>query len=231
VPDPGSVDLYAALGVEWGASAATVRAGYRRAVLEQHPDKLRAGAGEAERARARAGFEAVRVAWGVLGDAGLRRRYDAKGEAVRRRKAGDGERAERRRRAREALERAEEEARRGFGSAGKRARGRGDGRAHGQGEERAQGPSEGRGSEGRSAFGEEVLAAWRRQHAGSAVFHQGYGEAEGEETGEAGSEALAPPMGLPREWAKPVPGTEAYAAYETGMLGPLLDLAASAGVL
>jgi len=77
------------------------------------------------------------------------------------------------------------------------------------------------------------LAAWRRQHAGAAVFRQGYG-GRGEVDADAAAhqmESGGDSMGFPREWVKPVPGTEAYATYEARILGPLLDLAAGAGVL
>lgn len=59
-------DFYAALGVEPDADAAAIRAAYRRAAREHHPDR----GGSAEE------FHRVQQAWEVLGSAASRADYD-----------------------------------------------------------------------------------------------------------------------------------------------------------
>jgi hypothetical protein len=62
------VTLYDVLGVTPDASTATIRAAYRRAAREHHPDR----AGERSSAR----MAAINEAWAVLGDAARRHEYD-----------------------------------------------------------------------------------------------------------------------------------------------------------
>lgn len=69
-------DLYAALGVSRAASAAEIKAAYRRAAARLHPDR-NADAQAAEQ------MAAVNIAYEVLSDPELRARYD-RGESVRR---------------------------------------------------------------------------------------------------------------------------------------------------
>lgn len=59
-------DYYAVLGVEAGADARALRAAYRKAAREHHPDR----GGSAET------FHQVQTAWEVLGSESSRRRYD-----------------------------------------------------------------------------------------------------------------------------------------------------------
>jgi hypothetical protein len=62
------VTLYELLGVEPTASGATIRAAYRRAAREHHPDR----AGDRSSAR----MAEINGAWQVLGDPERRREYD-----------------------------------------------------------------------------------------------------------------------------------------------------------
>jgi molecular chaperone DnaJ len=62
------VTLYDVLGVAPDASASTIRAAYRRAAREHHPDR----AGEQSSAR----MAAINAAWQVLGDPTRRAEYD-----------------------------------------------------------------------------------------------------------------------------------------------------------
>jgi DnaJ family protein C protein 7 len=66
-------DYYKILGVTRGASDADIKKGYRNAALKHHPDKAAAN----ERAEAEQKFKDVGEAYGVLGDAEKRRRYDS----------------------------------------------------------------------------------------------------------------------------------------------------------
>src|SRR5699024_6592789 len=59
-------DFYAVLGLEPDAEAATIRAAYRRAARQHHPDR----GGSAEQ------FHRVQEAWEVLGSAQSRAEYD-----------------------------------------------------------------------------------------------------------------------------------------------------------
>lgn len=63
---------YEVLGVDRGASRDEVRAAYQAKARAMHPDRL-GGTKEANDA-----FAEVTQAWGVLGDAKLRKTYDAK---------------------------------------------------------------------------------------------------------------------------------------------------------
>jgi DnaJ family protein C protein 7 len=66
-------DYYKILGVTRGASDADIKKGYRLAALKHHPDKAAA----ADRAAAEQMFKDVGEAYGVLGDADKRRKYDS----------------------------------------------------------------------------------------------------------------------------------------------------------
>ncbi|XP_066483599.1 dnaJ homolog subfamily C member 5-like [Tiliqua scincoides] len=65
--------LYGVLGVEKGASAAQIRAAYRRQALRHHPDKNAGSAAAAER------FKELNAAHAVLSDPRRRRLYDRYG--------------------------------------------------------------------------------------------------------------------------------------------------------
>ena len=69
----GAPDFYAVLGVSPDASEAEIRAAYRRAAFESHPDTAGGGGGGQQGARR---FHLVQEAWGVLRDAGRRAQYD-----------------------------------------------------------------------------------------------------------------------------------------------------------
>ena len=71
-------DLYAVLGVPRGATAAELKAAYRRGVLESHPDRHRLSP-PAERARAEARFRALTEAYETLTNARARSSYDRAG--------------------------------------------------------------------------------------------------------------------------------------------------------
>jgi hypothetical protein len=75
------VTYYEVLGADRRASPAELRAAFRRAARAAHPDH----AGDASGAR----MAAVNEAWRVLGDAELRRRYDAELAARERPSSGD----------------------------------------------------------------------------------------------------------------------------------------------
>ncbi|MGL4309102.1 MAG: TerB family tellurite resistance protein [Paracoccaceae bacterium] len=61
-------DPYAVLGVDPGASAGELRAAYRRAVMESHPDRLRAhGVPEEALAMAEDRIRAINAAWAEIG--------------------------------------------------------------------------------------------------------------------------------------------------------------------
>ncbi len=64
---PPTVDPYAVLGVSRAATAAEIKAAYRRLVKRHHPD----AGGDDKR------IVALNAAWEVLGDGDRRRRYDA----------------------------------------------------------------------------------------------------------------------------------------------------------
>jgi len=66
-----TIDHYAVLGVQRGASADEIRAAYRRAARASHPDLNPGDASADER------FKRVQVAWEVLGDPARRAAYDA----------------------------------------------------------------------------------------------------------------------------------------------------------
>jgi hypothetical protein len=66
-------DHYATLGAERNADPATLKANYRRAAMESHPDR---NPGDPE---APARFAAIQEAWEVLSDPDRRARYDATG--------------------------------------------------------------------------------------------------------------------------------------------------------
>ena len=65
-----TIDHYAVLGVQRGASEDEVRAAYRRAARASHPDLHPGDATAHER------FKRVQVAWEVLGDPARRAAYD-----------------------------------------------------------------------------------------------------------------------------------------------------------
>ncbi|KAI1208028.1 uncharacterized protein F4807DRAFT_162518 [Annulohypoxylon truncatum] len=65
-----SVDLYAKLGVQSGASREEIRASYKELAIKWHPDK----AGDTEQNKAE--FRAVQEAWEILGDEVSRKEYD-----------------------------------------------------------------------------------------------------------------------------------------------------------
>ena len=71
-------DLYAVLGVPRGATAAELKAAYRRGVLASHPDRHRLSP-PAERARAEARFRALTEAHETLTNARARSSYDRAG--------------------------------------------------------------------------------------------------------------------------------------------------------
>ena len=71
-------DLYAVLGVPRGATAAELKAAYRRGVLASHPDRHRLSP-PAERARAEARFRALTEAYETLTNARARSSYDRAG--------------------------------------------------------------------------------------------------------------------------------------------------------
>lgn len=65
-------DLYAVLGVQPGASAAELKAGYRKQALKWHPDRHPEGKARAERQ-----FKKVSEAYSTLSDPAARAAYDA----------------------------------------------------------------------------------------------------------------------------------------------------------
>lgn len=67
---------YSTLGVAPTASQREISAAFRGAALRSHPDRLPAGASEAERAAASRGFREIVEAYGVLRDPGKRAAYD-----------------------------------------------------------------------------------------------------------------------------------------------------------
>ena len=73
---PASVrDYYEVLGVPRNASDQEIKSAYRRLALKHHPDRNQGDAQAEER------FKEAAEAYGVLGDADKRRRYDAYGHA------------------------------------------------------------------------------------------------------------------------------------------------------
>ena len=68
--------MYATLGVARGASHQEIRRAYRRLSLTHHPDKVEAGASEADKETHRAAFLEVARAYETLGNEGSRREYD-----------------------------------------------------------------------------------------------------------------------------------------------------------
>ena len=64
------LDLYTVLGVSRDADAQTIRRAFRKKVRSAHPD----GGGSAE------SFNALKMAYDILSDSALRRRYDETGE-------------------------------------------------------------------------------------------------------------------------------------------------------
>lgn len=76
------VDLYALLGLQqerWMASEGQIKAAYRRAALEHHPDKQRSAAGgdEAAMQAAEDRFKAIQEAYETLMEPAKRREYDS----------------------------------------------------------------------------------------------------------------------------------------------------------
>jgi len=67
---------YRALGLERGCADAEVKAAFRRAALESHPDRAPAGEGARARARRAEAFRQAAEAYEVLGDPKKRARYD-----------------------------------------------------------------------------------------------------------------------------------------------------------
>ncbi|EMD00658.1 hypothetical protein BAUCODRAFT_56616, partial [Baudoinia panamericana UAMH 10762] len=64
---------YLALGVAKDASAAAIKAQYRKLVLKFHPDKVQ---DEAQKQIASDQFHKIQTAWEVVGDEEKRQRYD-----------------------------------------------------------------------------------------------------------------------------------------------------------
>lgn len=69
-------DYYAVLGVGEEVSAEEIKAAFRKAALQHHPDR------HPERADAEEGFKRIHAAYSVLGDPERRRRYDLYRELV-----------------------------------------------------------------------------------------------------------------------------------------------------
>lgn len=67
---------YRELGLGRGAGPREVKAAFRRAALETHPDRRPAGEGAAEAARREAAFRRAAEAYEILQDPVLRARYD-----------------------------------------------------------------------------------------------------------------------------------------------------------
>lgn len=77
-----AMDLYALLGLQherWIATDAQIKAAYRRAALEHHPDKQHAAAGDDEEAKQTAEdrFKAIQEAYETLSDPAKRREFDS----------------------------------------------------------------------------------------------------------------------------------------------------------
>ncbi|KAL5210545.1 hypothetical protein ABZP36_006168 [Zizania latifolia] len=66
---------YTLLGIRKNASAADVRAAYRRLAMKWHPDRLASDPGAADEANRR--FQRIQEAYSVLSDKGKRAMYDA----------------------------------------------------------------------------------------------------------------------------------------------------------
>ena len=71
--DVESSDLYARLGVASDASAAEIKASYRRLALKHHPDK-------SSDPHAKERFQAIATAFAVLSDPAKRGAYDQTGD-------------------------------------------------------------------------------------------------------------------------------------------------------
>ncbi|XP_062179526.1 uncharacterized protein LOC133884198 [Phragmites australis] len=67
---------YAVLGVARGASAAEIRAAYRKLALKWHPDKIKMGRDPRVAEEAKARFQQIQEAYEVLSDASKRVLYD-----------------------------------------------------------------------------------------------------------------------------------------------------------
>ncbi|KAK4937289.1 DnaJ-like protein xdj1 [Elasticomyces elasticus] len=76
--NPEEIDLYEILGVPKDAAQADIRKAYRKAALQNHPDKVP----EDQRADAEVRFKAVSQAYEILSDEEKRHLYDAHGMAA-----------------------------------------------------------------------------------------------------------------------------------------------------
>lgn len=71
------MSLYAALGAQVGASHEELRKLYLESARELHPDKHKRDLPLEQQRQQEQAFLALQEAWNVLGDAHLRKRYDA----------------------------------------------------------------------------------------------------------------------------------------------------------